>query len=117
MSRLAEQISSERPALKAFMAELDRTGVISDDFKNELYVLCTSAVREAYYLGRDSVRNETHDVEADVQAEFWVHGTPATSFSQVADYLESDAHDRSKVQVRIGARGGFGRFFNVGIPS
>jgi hypothetical protein len=33
---------------------------------------------------------------------FWVHGSPARSFEQVAEYLTGDAHDRSKVQVYDG---------------
>lgn len=31
--------------------------------------------------------------------QFWVHGIPARSLEQVAQYLSGDDHDKSKVQV------------------
>ena len=38
----------------------------------------------------------------DDDGALWVHGLPARSYEQVADYLNGDAHDRSKVQVMVG---------------
>lgn len=37
----------------------------------------------------------------DYGAEWWVHGFPAHDLDQVRDYLKGDAHDQSKVQLRI----------------
>lgn len=40
--------------------------------------------------------------EPDFAPQIFVHGTPASSFRQVASFIDGDAHDRSKVQFYTG---------------
>lgn len=48
--------------------------------------------------------------------EFWIHGLRAKSIQQVKDYLDGDAHDRSKLQVFVYNEDGdsrYGRFYDL----
>ena len=37
----------------------------------------------------------------NTNAEIWVHGFPARDWEQVVQYINGDAHDRSKLQVLV----------------
>lgn len=64
----------------------------------------------------DKAWQEYHALTAEAQArnaeqaEIWVHGAPARSWEQVAEYVNGDAHARSKLQILVG-----GRFYPVKI--